>query len=121
MRVVIDTNVLVDYLKGIAQARVELDRYPEPAVSIVTWMEVMAGARNESDEVVVRAFLGRFGVLDVTREIAEEAVRLRRSHRVRLPDAIVWATARTRQALLVTRDTKDFPTDDPGVRVPYVL
>ncbi len=37
----------------------------------------------------------------------------------RLPDAIIWATAREASALLVTRNTKDFPADVPGVRVPY--
>ena len=68
---------------------------------------------------MLRGFLGRFEVADVDRRTAEEAVRLRRSGRIRLPDAIVWATARVRQAVLVTRNTKDFPADDPGVRVPY--
>ena len=51
--------------------------------------------------------------------VAEEGVRLRREHRMRLPDALVSATARRRSALLVTRNTKDFPKDEPGVRVPY--
>ena len=68
---------------------------------------------------MLRGFLGRVEVADVDRRTAEEAVRLRRSGRIRLPDAIVWATARVRQAVLVTRNTKDFPADDPGVRVPY--
>jgi predicted nucleic acid-binding protein len=51
--------------------------------------------------------------------IAEQAVALRRDRRVKLPDAVIWATARSMGALLVTRNTKDFPADDPGVRVPY--
>ena len=33
--------------------------------------------------------------------------------------AIVWASARTESALLVTRNTRDFPADEPGVRLPY--
>jgi predicted nucleic acid-binding protein len=38
---------------------------------------------------------------------------------MRLPDAIILATARAESALLVTRNTKDFPRDDPASRVPY--
>jgi hypothetical protein len=38
-----------------------------------------------------------------------------------LPDAIVWASAQAHDMLLVTRDTKGFPPDDPGVRVPYTV
>ena len=52
-------------------------------------------------------------------DVTEQAVALRREHRIRLPDAIIWATARASGALLVTRNTKDFPANDPGIRVPY--
>ena len=51
--------------------------------------------------------------------VAREAVEVRKTRRMRLPDAIIWAAARSESALLVTRNTKDFPKDDPGVRVPY--
>jgi hypothetical protein len=58
-------------------------------------------------------------VVDVTRRIARDAVAIRRSHRIRPPDAIVWASARSEAAVLVTRNTKDFPKGESGVRVPY--
>jgi len=35
-------------------------------------------------------------------------------------DAIVWASARQHGCLLVTRNTRDFPADNPGVRAPYL-
>jgi predicted nucleic acid-binding protein len=41
------------------------------------------------------------------------------TRKVRLPDAIIWATALHESALLVTRDTKDFPSAEPGIRIPY--
>ncbi len=119
MQVVFDTNVLVDYLRGIDDARLEIERYRERTISLVTWMEVLVGAADDDEEASLRSFLASFEVAEVDRRTAAEAVRLRRSRRVRLPDAIVWATARVRQAVLVTRNTKDFPADDPGVRVPY--
>lgn len=64
-------------------------------------------------------FLRDFKVVDITRRVAREAIELRRQKRIRLQDAIIWASARVESALLVTRNTKDFPADEPGVRVPY--
>jgi predicted nucleic acid-binding protein len=40
---------------------------------------------------------------------------------MKLPDAIIWASALARHMLLVTRNVKDFPANDPGVRMPYRL
>jgi predicted nucleic acid-binding protein len=54
-------------------------------------------------------------------KIAERAVNLRRDRYIKWPDAIIWATAQARAMLLVTRNTKDFAADDPGVRMPYRL
>lgn len=118
MRATFDTNILVDYLNGVAGAKAELARFDERVISVVTWMEVMVGA-EPAEEAPIRAFLGGFEVAPIDRSVAEEAVKLCRERRLRLPDAVIWATARTRGALLVTRNTKDFPADEPGVRVPY--
>lgn len=53
--------------------------------------------------------------------MAESAVQIRRAQRIRLPDAIIWATAQVHDATLVTRNTKDFPPSQPGIRLPYTL
>jgi predicted nucleic acid-binding protein len=118
MRAAFDTNILVDYLNGVAGANAELARFDERVISVVTWMEVMIGAAP-AEEAPIRAFLSGFEVVPIDADVADEAVRLRRERRLRLPDAVIWATARTQGALLVTRNTKDFPAGDPGVRVPY--
>jgi predicted nucleic acid-binding protein len=115
-----DTNILIDYLRGIEAAKTEIARYNDPAISQITWMEVMVGAAP-ADDAPTRAFLSRFAVLGVDVSVAEEAVRLRRGRGLRLPDAIIWATARSASRLLVTRNSRDFPPDDPGVREPYRL
>mgnify|MGYP003492339081 CR=1 FL=1 len=64
-------------------------------------------------------FLRDFTLVPLSRVIARGAIDLRRTRRIRLPDAVIWASARAESALLVTRNTKDFPPDEPGVRVPY--
>ncbi|MEQ8515530.1 MAG: type II toxin-antitoxin system VapC family toxin [Chromatocurvus sp.] len=116
----LDTNILVDYLNGIEEARREIDRYTQPLISPVSWMEVMVGVAAR-DESVVRQFLSGFRQSVINQDVAERAVTLRRRHKMRLPDAIIWASAQCENALLVTRNHKDFPPKDPGVRIPYEL
>jgi predicted nucleic acid-binding protein len=119
MKGLFDTNILIDYLAGVDEARLELERYADRLVSAVTWMEVLVGARGEEEEDVIELFLRDFTVIPISREVARGAVALRRAHRLRLPDAIIWASADSASALLVTRNTKDFPRDQPGIRIPY--
>ena len=120
MKALFDTNILIDYLNGVEAARDELGRYDGVAISVVTWMEVMIGADPEGVDAV-RRFLSGFEIISADERVAEVAVDLRRRHRIKLPDAIVWASARSSGMLLVSRNTKDFPADDPGVREPYRL
>lgn len=120
VKALFDTNILIDYLGGVPQARAELKRFDDAAISIVTWMEVMIGGPDDR-QGETRAFLARFELIGLDQQIAEAAVALRRSHRMKLPDAVIWASARERGRLLVTRNIKDFPTGDPGVRAPYTL
>ena len=120
VKALFDTNVLVDYLNAVPQARTELRRYSDKAISIITWMEVMVGA-DDGLEAATRGFLGEFDVLAIDERVAERAVDLRRTHRTKLPDAVIWATAQVHAMLLVTRNIRDFPRDEPGVRVPYKL
>jgi predicted nucleic acid-binding protein len=119
LNALIDTDVLLDFLDGFALAAQELTRYRQRSVSIISWMEVMTGAKNPVDEATRRGFLSHFRILPLTTRVAEEAVELRPEHRLKIPDAIILATAVIEKCLLVSRNTKDFPADHPSVRFPY--
>jgi predicted nucleic acid-binding protein len=114
-----DTNILIDYLKGIPKATRELKASTDPAICTVTWIEVMAGADSPADISVLRAFLANFKQLPLTDVVAERTAANRRQMRIKLPDAIILATAETAGRTLVTRNVKDFPAGMGGVRVPY--
>ena len=120
MRALFDTNILIDYLNGAEAAKLELVRYERPAISIISWIEVLAGARP-AVEADTRKFLATFERIELTEVIAGRAVVLRRGSKMRIPDAIILATARAENLVLVTRNTKDFQADGPGIRVPYRL
>jgi predicted nucleic acid-binding protein len=122
LKAIFDTNILIDHLRNIAAATAELQRYgPEgKSISLITWIEVLAGARP-ANEAVTRALLDEFHVLSVTEEIAERSAVIRRDSRIKLPDAIIWATAQVGGRVLVTRNTRDYPPDSISVRAPYVI
>jgi len=118
LRALFDTNILIDYLNGVDAAKTELARYERPAISVISWIEVLAGTKA-AVETETRKFLAIFERLELSEAIADRAVALRHSEKMRVPDAIILATARVENLVLVTRNTKDFPADAPGIRVPY--
>jgi len=116
-----DSNVVIDVLKGLDPAREALREVDVRIVSIVTWIEVLAGCRDDDEEARARQLLAAMTVVPMGDLVAEEAMRLRRQMRIKLPDAVILSTARVAGCQLVTRNTRDFREDDPNVRVPYRL
>ena len=123
MRAIFDSNILIDYLNGFPQAKKELALYESRAISVVSWIEIMAGCEPEAD-AATRSWLASFEVIALEGPIADRAARLRResnAKKIRLPDAIILATAAAKGLILVTRNSKDFDAKLPIVRIPYVL
>ena len=119
MKAVFDTNILLDYLNGVEAAKVEIFRFTTRCISVITQVEVLVGAGDPEEEKLLRGFLSGFQICELTTEIADEAVRVRQKHRLNVPDAIIYATARVKSCLFVTRNTKDFDPEWPDVRAPY--
>ena len=66
------------------------------------------------------ASLSGFTMIEVTTAIAARTVQVRRQYRrLKLPDALIYATAQVHGLTLVTRNTRDFDEAMPGVRIPY--
>lgn len=119
-----DSNILIDVLRGFPEGRAELERAVERGrvwISRMVWIDVMSKGEGEGLKRAV-SLLSGFGVDEVDEEIAERAAALRRERpALKSPDAIIFATALTRGRVLITRNTRDFPANMPGVRVPYRL
>jgi predicted nucleic acid-binding protein len=116
-----DTNILIDFLNGVPAAQVATAPYSRRCISRITWMEVLAGVKDTPGEDIARTFLAQFEVVEMTEDVAEAALTIRRHHvpKLRLPDAIILASARLQGTRLITRNTRDFPTDSADVHVPY--
>ena len=123
--VVADTNVLVDYLRGVEAARRVVDpraANDDIAASEITRIELLAGMRAGGEESV--AALERALVwVPVTDPVAQRAGQLasawRRSHAgIDLADFAIAATARVLNAELWTRNVRHFPMF-PDLEPPY--
>jgi predicted nucleic acid-binding protein len=114
-----DSDVLIDYFDGIRAAAEELSLYEGLMISRITWMEVLVGAPTEDLRKMREDILRQFSVIELNEGVARDAIGLRRARRLKLPDAIIWASARLHGVLLVTRNSKDFPAREPGIRIPY--
>jgi hypothetical protein len=57
----------------------------------------------------------------LTQAVAEQAFILRRDRKLKLPDAIILATAQVAGLLFVTRNTRDFSSSNPQIRIPYQI
>jgi predicted nucleic acid-binding protein len=75
----------------------------------MTRLEVLGyGGLSPADDNALRALLAQFEEVPVLPAVIEEAIRLRRLHKLKSPDAIIAATALVQQAEIVTRNTSGF-------------
>lgn len=119
--ILLDTNILIDVLRGEQVALAWLAaQQQQPSISVITWIEVLVGCRGDETSAV-EAWLACFPRLQLDDAIAREAVRLRQGQGLKVPDAIILATAACHGLTLATRNVRDFPLGLGCVLHPYSL
>ena len=123
MRYHLDTDFLVYALSAAGPERRRLralaDSDTEIQMSAVAWYEFSRGPRTPDQLALARAFLGEDGVVAFSERIAAEAAEVFRrlgSPRKRAADVAIGVTAAAQEAVLVTRNVRDF-AGIPGLRV----
>ncbi len=111
-RFVIDTNI---FILRINDRLAELLPRGEIICSVITEIELLSFPElTSSEETLIRAALAKVVIYGIDQDIKEEAIRLRRKSRLKLPDAIIAATAICHDAVLVTNDAELYNT--PGLQ-----
>ena len=113
-RILVDTDIIIDYLRGQPHAAGLLKEHAaEISFSVITFAEVLAGVLSNEEEKDVLALFGAFPLLPVSAEIASQAGRFmrtfRKSHGIELPDALIAGTCAHYKLELFTLNVKHYP------------
>ena len=111
--VLLDSDILIDHLRGYELARQYLKRFEagerQGYLSIITVAELAAGQmRQENEETKVQHLLALFTHIDLDFAIAWRGGEIRRQYHTRLADALIAATALRHNLRLATRNLQHF-------------
>jgi hypothetical protein len=114
----LDTNILVAYFGGDEVVKRTLERFAGIKLPAAAYIEFMTGLETRREEEAFDKIIHiMFDVVHTDIDICREAAILRRERRLKLPDAMIYATARVGGGTLITRD-KDFDGGAGDVYVP---
>lgn len=110
----VDTDVIIWYMRGDANAKAVLDGSESFTVSAITYVELVQGMRNKRELAALKQGLALWQteVLHVTPAISVRATafveQMFHSHSIELADALIAATAIERGERLLTGNAKHF-------------
>lgn len=108
----IDTNAVIDYLgKNLPASGMDfmnsiIDAIPN--VSVVTKIEVLGFNAPDEHYQILTSFMSDATIFDLTSNIVDASILIRKKHKTKLPDAIIAATALVYDLTLITRNISDF-------------
>ncbi len=115
----LDSNIII-YLSKREVPLSFLDQFDEHFISVITYMEVLGYQfRNPKDEEFIREMIEVFRILFIDQKVADMAIEIRRKCRIKLPDAIIAATAKVLNLCLVTRNIHDFEKVEIQIANPF--
>ena len=108
----LDSNVIIGYLAGripssgmnIVSAIVD----QIPHISVISQIEVLRYNDKPENEVILNGFIDNSVIHSLSPAVVRRTIELCKHSRIKLPDAIIAATALTENFILVTRNIDDF-------------
>ena len=108
-KVVLDSNIIIYLSKGLLKIEDIADRDDDIYISVITYMEVLGYQFSDlAERKIIKEFLDNFEILYINSEIAENVILIRQQKKIKLPDAIILATAKYLNCPLMTRNVEDF-------------
>ena len=119
MNALIDTGLLLDYLRGDERAARALSDCAHRSITVATWLEVMRASPPDRREAT-RSFLRSFERLSISESSTDEAMRLSFAHPgLSAARAVNWANAVVNQLVFMTTDATACPATGRDVLIPY--
>ena len=116
----IDTNAVIDYLgnklpaSGMNFMNDVIDAVPH--ISVITKIEVLGFNTPEQHYTILSDFINDATVFDLSNNVVEVSIDIRKKYKTKLPDAIIAATALVYNLVVISRNISDFKNID-GLKV----
>ena len=106
----IDTNAAIDYLQNRLPAKAnDIIDGNRINMSVITRMELLAWKKATSEQLkLLHSFIDASNVYNLDEQTIVEGIEIRKNHNIKLPDAIIAATALVHSYILITRNMSDF-------------
>jgi predicted nucleic acid-binding protein len=108
----IDSNIVIGYLagkippSGMKAVSAIVDQTPH--ISVITQIEVLRYNDTPENEAVLSGFIGSSVIYSLSPAVVRRTIELCKHTKIKLPDAVIAATAITEGFILVTRTIDDF-------------
>lgn len=117
-RYLIDTNIIIYITKGNKKAfafmeQLYADKSKDFLCSAVTEAELFSTTISNTTQEIIEGMLSEAEIIHITSEIARKAGEIRakgheKGYKIKLPDALIAATAKIEDAIIVTHNVADF-------------
>lgn len=112
----IDSNILIYLSNGLLEVSGLFEKYNELLISRITQIEVLGFPFDETEnEELVRRLVDKFQILEIDSAVGEATISIRKQNKIKLPDALIYATALVNDCELITANVKDFSGITEGV------
>jgi predicted nucleic acid-binding protein len=117
----LDTNTVINYLDNSipASAILFLNKIVDDVcnISIITKIETLGyNFKSNEEKSMMEYFVSASIVYELNEAVVNVTIAIRKTHKIKLPDAIIGATAIVYNLTLITRNTSDFKNID-GIKV----
>lgn len=113
MTYLIDTNTIIDYLNASfpETGKIFLNAVVDSnsTLSIITKMETLGyNFKSKNEQIIMETFIKGSNVLNINNEIVNQTILLRKSNKIKLPDAIIASTALVYDLIIISHNAYDF-------------